>query len=751
MIKRARGVEVTSEQICNGLSKEQRAVVCAPLHGITASPSGAGSGKTRTIARRAQNAVLTRNMDPVTMCVLSFTRKACDAMRNVLAKVPGPGPTTIEGEIMRNVRVCTLHSIAASIIDASDESLCSSRDTCIVDATEVLRDDRIAPHEFLVQHVMVDEAQDNDPEQYQFLDAILAFIVRHHGRHCGLTIVGDARQAIYGFRGGSVEIFNDAATRYRGMGYEFRELPLSLNFRSTRQITTACNGLFRATALSPMRPKNVDGPAPTLDAYATTVDEMCGVVGKVARYLQDGVAPQSILILCRTNLQCAQMVVTLSAAGIPVTKTSYSRPAVQGCVAVSTVHGEKGGEADIVFGMGMCDRQYPCSASIDPNAPGATEAIQRAMDTARAAINVTISRARNAFHASWAVAGDSETNRPSTVSRILSESLNNSEWSVDANTRRSLEQHPEFSFSKWTAREKIPIERLGGALGQAERALFNHEEAPTLQVADVSMDSDSTDPPEIRAHSELLAAHALGHPTSTCIQHVVNHPFGPLAMETMHVARRVLEDAHRELEQNPGDPRSLLTLGVALPWSRSDYSEVSPVYLQRESTVTRDDADRLSCAIRMEAAMVASRIGAFRTMNRGRVGAGRTKVYQADEFRAPVAPPRATKTQERVLASNRAWALHENSRHSTLLTVCSSGEDPTSLLVTGALVLAADFSSESNTALDADGVDLSVAVWDCKLSKLHMMRTSLAAAVHALSLSFHRVSESDTVERLVGW
>lgn len=84
---------------------------------------------------------------------------------------------------------------------------------------------------------LVDESQDTDPLQYAILRRIYAD-QRQGGS--GLILVGDPKQAIYGFRGGDVFTYLAAATdadgRY-GMGR---------NFRSTPGVINGLNALFGA-------------------------------------------------------------------------------------------------------------------------------------------------------------------------------------------------------------------------------------------------------------------------------------------------------------------------------------------------------------------------------------------------------------------------------------------------------------------------------------------------------------------------
>ena len=82
---------------------------------------------------------------------------------------------------------------------------------------------------------LVDEFQDTDPLQYAILKRIYAR--RDRG---GLLMIGDPKQAIYGFRGGDVFAYlqasGDATARYS----------LDTNFRSTANVLSAVETVFRA-------------------------------------------------------------------------------------------------------------------------------------------------------------------------------------------------------------------------------------------------------------------------------------------------------------------------------------------------------------------------------------------------------------------------------------------------------------------------------------------------------------------------
>ncbi|MCP5185958.1 MAG: exodeoxyribonuclease V subunit beta [Pseudomonadales bacterium] len=84
---------------------------------------------------------------------------------------------------------------------------------------------------------LVDEFQDTDPAQYAILRAI------YHGRDAGaLVLIGDPKQAIYGFRGGDVHAYLQARSDAAGCYH------LATNFRSTGAVLRSIEALFNGPA-----------------------------------------------------------------------------------------------------------------------------------------------------------------------------------------------------------------------------------------------------------------------------------------------------------------------------------------------------------------------------------------------------------------------------------------------------------------------------------------------------------------------
>ncbi len=210
--------------------------------------------------------------------------------------------------------------------------------------------------------VLVDEFQDTDPVQWGILRE--AF----HG-HRTLVLVGDPKQAIYGFRGADVHAYLDAV----GSAGTVRTLPE--NWRSDRALLDGMAAVFVGAALGdprirvlpvdsahptrmidgvdPVRLRVLprDGLALTNDGTARTAEAREAVAHDLAtevvtllsettrtRPRQGGgearpIVPGDIAVLVRTNSQAQLVQSCLLAAGVPVVvtgKTSvFSTPAAE--------------------------------------------------------------------------------------------------------------------------------------------------------------------------------------------------------------------------------------------------------------------------------------------------------------------------------------------------------------------------------------------------------------------------------------
>ncbi|MBE7197304.1 MAG: double-strand break repair helicase AddA [Parafilimonas terrae] len=106
-----------------------------------------------------------------------------------------------------------------------------------------------------IDHVLVDEAQDTNPEQWAILRALTQEFAAGDGARQGSRTrfaVGDPKQSIYGFQGADPREF--AITRAawigesRAAGIVFEDVPLTLSFRSTTMVLKAVDAVFSIEA-----------------------------------------------------------------------------------------------------------------------------------------------------------------------------------------------------------------------------------------------------------------------------------------------------------------------------------------------------------------------------------------------------------------------------------------------------------------------------------------------------------------------
>lgn len=272
------------------MNEEQRRVVEAPHDRHVLCEAGPGAGKTRTMVWRLE-ALLERGLDPEGMVVLTFSRSACEEIRERLKGVDG-------------VMIATFHSLALallqeahtgqptagfSILSEADQGLLidvllkvrrlptSYRTARVAEYFErgsgkdpvldLLKKDydawlvklnaydfhgllqaatALVPHSKpRLHHIILDEFQDSVRLDYDLLRALLAA-----NPHCRCTVVFDTEQAIYGFR--TLRSEEGPIDRIRR---DFDPLCFSLlsNYRSTAPIVDAgrrfllSRGIERAT------------------------------------------------------------------------------------------------------------------------------------------------------------------------------------------------------------------------------------------------------------------------------------------------------------------------------------------------------------------------------------------------------------------------------------------------------------------------------------------------------------------------
>lgn len=199
----------------------------------------------------------------------------------------------------------------------------------------------------LLDHVLVDEGQDLNPSQWQFLRALVA-----EGRD-DLFLAEDSHQRIYGQR----VVLGRLGIRVVG-----RSQRLTLNYRTTAQnlryaVRVLEGGEYVDLEDEPEQARHYrsarTGPAPKLVEASDLTEALEAAADTVRSWLVNDVAPETVGILVRDAQQAGQVARGLEDRGVTV--RVVEREAVRsGSPQVMTMHRAKGMEFScvLIFGVG---------------------------------------------------------------------------------------------------------------------------------------------------------------------------------------------------------------------------------------------------------------------------------------------------------------------------------------------------------------------------------------------------------------
>lgn len=164
------------------------------------------------------------------------------------------------------------------------------------------------------QHILVDEFQDMNRASGVLLRELA-------GSERSVWVVGDANQAIYGFRGASPANISQFEEDYP----DAVVLPLSRNYRSRPDLVTLAES-FRCIQLEPgqERGKNQPVRALLLDVSVTLAratneaSELEGLIQDMRYKHAKSYAYRDMVVLCRTRAQVQKVSRALASAGLPV-------------------------------------------------------------------------------------------------------------------------------------------------------------------------------------------------------------------------------------------------------------------------------------------------------------------------------------------------------------------------------------------------------------------------------------------------
>ena len=322
------------------LTKQQRAIVEAtePYVVVVAT---AAAGKTRCITERVRW-LLNNGVPGEEIVTITFTNAAAEEISERLGNPTG-------------VFIGTIHSLANYYLKTSG-----------IDTSRVLNDEKfddlfklIKKNPHCVQHVshlIVDEAQDSNPQQFEFLLDMIA--------PDNYMLMGDHRQSIYRFNGATPEYILSLMESPEVTTYELTE-----NYRNAPEILQYAKNGIRTLGRD-----YEDYSIPMRSTHGRVIDVPYsgeGIATTIERYVSRGDCDyKDWFILTRTNAELDTILQVLKRHKIPTDTFKRAQLDNKGLkekmrentVKVLTIHTAKGLEADnvVVIGARYRDVEEKC-------------------------------------------------------------------------------------------------------------------------------------------------------------------------------------------------------------------------------------------------------------------------------------------------------------------------------------------------------------------------------------------------------
>ena len=173
------------------------------------------------------------------------------------------------------------------------------KNACLLMAKEEGEEERSAD----IQWVIVDEVQDCDGKQLEFIDCFIA-------KGAKLFAVGDPNQVIYSWRGSAFHLFYTLKTRYQAA-----ELSLPVNYRSCNEILEAARCFQQnGGALEGIRGS---GEKIVVKNHYDSFQEACYLTDRIRELQKQGIPYDEIAIFYRLQSQSKVLEDVFSKNGIP--------------------------------------------------------------------------------------------------------------------------------------------------------------------------------------------------------------------------------------------------------------------------------------------------------------------------------------------------------------------------------------------------------------------------------------------------
>lgn len=284
-------------------------------------------GKTNVLVERVKF-LINKGVEPSRIVAITFTNAAASEMRERL------------GDEAKDMFIGTVHSYANTLL------YCYG-----IDTITLLRLERFDELFRLVEensgcikpidHLLLDEAQDSNSAQYNFLLNTL--------KPKNFFFVGDPRQAIYVWANKEPDILFDLEKQEGVVTYY-----LNQNYRNSRNVLAFAKSLILLAGN-----KYKDISIPMRNEQGKVIDANYSIVG-ICRYLKKDNDYKNWFILCRTNEELGILMREFEIRDIPfslikhndLSKNELSAIMEQDTVKLMTIHAAKGLESNKVMVIG---------------------------------------------------------------------------------------------------------------------------------------------------------------------------------------------------------------------------------------------------------------------------------------------------------------------------------------------------------------------------------------------------------------
>ena len=307
------------------LSPSQRKIIETKEKYVVVMAS-VSAGKTLVLTERVRY-LLKNGADPSKIVVITFTNAAAGEMKRRLGDDLDP-----------RVNISTVHSYANKLlIQAGVDTAGHLYNEEFDELFPLIKKNPRVLQE--VDHLLLDEAQDSDEAQMDFLSVMI--------KPKNFFFVGDVRQTIFSFNGADPEILLQIMEQNDVVTYDLNE-----NYRNGRRIVEFAKRILRYAKMN-------DTSVPMVENEGH-VEEIPYNKDDIAKIIMENGEYKKWFVLTRTNAELDEILKTLRDYYIPCTtflkaqlkSDDLARKMEEDTVKVLTIHTAKGLENDYVIVVG---------------------------------------------------------------------------------------------------------------------------------------------------------------------------------------------------------------------------------------------------------------------------------------------------------------------------------------------------------------------------------------------------------------